>query len=147
MKTNLVWTEGMAFTAECDGKQVVMDSKPPLGKGLGMNPKELVATGLGGCTAMDVIALLKKHKQPVEGFKVSVDITPSTGPHPIIFQTIIITYEAMGEISPEVLVESVKLSQTKYCGVSAMISKATPVQYNILLNYQHIGSGQAQFAI
>ncbi|MGZ3771173.1 MAG: OsmC family protein, partial [Bdellovibrio sp.] len=73
MKALVNWKEGMEFTTECDGNIVTMDSKPPLGHKKGMTPKELVAAGIGGCTAMDVVALLKKHKQSYESFQVEVD--------------------------------------------------------------------------
>ena len=73
MKSVLNWTEGMKFTAASDNHSVDMDAKSPIGKGSAITPKELILAGLGGCTAMDVIALMRKHKQEVQSFEVEVD--------------------------------------------------------------------------
>lgn len=145
MKSHLKWTGGMQFESESDGNQVLMDSKPPLGQKKGMTPKELVATGLGGCTAMDVIALLKKHKQTVESFDIEVDIVASTEGHPIVFKSAQLTFSATGNIDKNIFLDSVKLSQTKFCGVSAMLSKALPINYVVILNNEKIGEGVADF--
>jgi putative redox protein len=145
MKAQLKWTEGMQFDAISDGNSVHMDAKAPIGKNAAMTPKELVAAGLGGCTAMDVLALLKKHKQTYQSFAVDVDITTSTSGHPIVFSSATITFSATGEIDRDILLESVHLSQTKYCGVSAMLSKALPINYIVKLNEEQIGNGEANF--
>lgn len=145
MKTAIVWKDGMEFEGAADNHIVRMDAKSPIGKNTGATPKELVAMGLGGCTAMDVIALLKKNKQPPQAFRIDVEITPSTGAHPIVFEKAILTFTVDGAVDSEMLNESVKLSQTKFCGVSAMLSKAFPIEYRIILNGNEIGTGEAKF--
>ena len=145
MNSVLKWTEGMQFEATSDGHKVLMDAKAPIGKNQHMTPKELVATGLGGCTAMDVIAMLKKHKQAYETFEVNVDITMSAGGYPAVFTHVELTFTATGQVDPPILLEAVQLSQTKYCGVSAMILKACPIHYTIVLNNENIGEGNAKF--
>lgn len=145
MKSSVQWTDGMAFQGQCDCNQVILDAKAPLGKGLGMTPKELVGVGLAGCTAMDVIALMKKHKQNVKSFRVDTDITQTTGGHPTVFASMNLTFTLEGEIDPEKALEAVRLSQTKYCGVSAMLAKSAPIQYKVILNGSEIGSGKADF--
>ncbi len=145
MHASLTWDQDMQFTARVGNNQLIMDSKPPLGKDKGMTPKELVAAGMAGCTAMDVVALLKKHKQKTQSLKVDVDIESSHGGHPTVFTSALITFVASGEIDAKILMDSVILSQTKYCGVSAMMSKALPIHYKVILNDQEIGTGQAQF--
>jgi putative redox protein len=145
MKTDINWIEGMKFSAEADGHTVTMDAKAPIGKGSAMTPKELVAAGLGGCSAIDVIALLKKHKQPYESLNVAVDITSSTSGQPVVFTSATLTFSATGQIDSALLLEAVKLSQTKYCGVSAMLVKALPINYLVQLNGEKIGEGQANF--
>lgn len=146
MKSKVVWNEQMQFTGSTDNHTVTMDSKSPLGKDSGPTPKELVALGMGGCTAMDVIALLKKYKQMPESFEVEVDVTPSQGRHPAVFEHAILTYTVKGQVESEKLLEAVVLSMTKYCGVNAMLSKALPIHYRVVLNGQEVGSGQAQFS-
>ncbi|MEN0057824.1 MAG: OsmC family protein [Bdellovibrio sp.] len=145
MKTILNWQEGMSFEAECGANKIVTDAKSPLGKEQGMTPKELVAVGLGGCTAMDVVALLKKHKQTYESLQVEVDVTQTTGVHPAVFQEAKITFYVKGAVDPQVLLEAVKLSQTKYCGVSAMLAQSFPISYIVYNNGEEIGSGSANF--
>jgi putative redox protein len=145
MKAVLNWKEGMLLDAQIGNNSVSIDAKNPLGKDQGMTPKELVAAGLGGCTAMDVIALMKKHKQTVTDFKIDVDVEPLTTKHPHVFAKAEITFHLNGQIDPSIAVESVKLSQTKFCGVSAMLSKAFPIHYNVIVNGELAGSGKATF--
>ncbi|MBK9323061.1 MAG: OsmC family protein [Bdellovibrionaceae bacterium] len=144
MKSVLTWKEGMLFNAEADNNTISMDAKAPLGKNQGMTPKELVAAGLAGCTAMDVVALLKKHKQSFSSFEVLIDITMSTG-LPSVFTEANLTFVLNGSVDKEVYLNAVTLSQTKYCGVSAMLAKAFPIKYIVNLNNETIGSGSAHF--
>lgn len=145
MKIVLNWDSAMKLTASSGNLSTTMDAKPPIGAGSAMTPKELVAAGLAGCTAMDVLALFKKHHQTVDSFEVTVDIEASQGGHPAVFVKADITFIAKGRIDKSIYLEAVRLSQTKYCGVSAMLSKAFPIHYKVILNDEMIGDGQAQF--
>ena len=146
MKMSVTWKENMLFDGEAMGNHVSVDAKAPLGKGQGMTPKELLGVGMVGCTAMDVIALLKKYKQPVESFVVSTEVTTSEpGKHPAVFVDSFVSFDVTGEVQPDKLIEAVSLSQTKYCGVSAMLAKAFPIRYRVLLNGQEIATGAAKF--
>lgn len=145
MKVELKWTGGMKFQADCEGHSVPMDAKTPIGQGSAMTPKELVAAGLAGCTIMDVAALLKKHKQNYDKLEISADVTSSSGGQPVVFEKVLLTYSVTGAVDKNILIESVTLSQTKYCGVSAMLSKAFPITYAISLNGEIIGEGAAHF--
>lgn len=145
MHTVVSWKEGMEFVAAVDNHLVAMDAKSPIGKGKAPTPKDLVIIGMGGCTAMDVIALLKKYKQAPQSFKVDVQVTSTTGSNPVVFESAIINYTVEGEVETEKLLEAIKLSQTKYCGVSAMLSKAFPINYRVVLNGKEIGDGSAHF--
>lgn len=145
MKAQLKWTEGMKFEATSEGNSLTMDAKSPIGTNTAMTPKELVAVGLGGCTAMDVVALLKKHKQAYKSLDVDVDITTSTGGQPVVFTSATLTFNVTGEVDPAILLEAVRLSQTKFCGVSAMLAKALPINYIVKLNAEQIGEGKSDF--
>lgn len=145
MKTSIQWKDGMQFTGIAGHHTVPMDAKSPIGKDAASTPKELVAIGLGGCTAMDVIALLKKYKQPPLSFSVDIEITSSAGEPPVVFEKATLIFKVEGNVSAEKLTEAVKLSQTKYCGVSAMLSKSFPIEYQIILNGHEIGTGAAHF--
>lgn len=145
MKTKVTWKGDMQFDGECRELHVGMDTKPPIGKGQGLTPKELVALGIGGCTAMDVVALLKKYKQPATTFHVDTDVEQTSGTHPAVFATVKIRFHAEGKIEKEKLLEAVRLSQSQFCGVSAMISYCAPIDYQVFLNGEMIGEGKANF--
>lgn len=145
MDVKIYWRDGMAFSGSADGHEVPMDAKSPLGKGSAPTPKELLALGLAGCTGMDVIALLKKHKQPPDGFETRVSVKMSTGKTPAVFESAEVHFVVTGAVESSRLLESVELSQTKYCGVSAMLVKAFPITYRVDLNGIEIGRGEAKF--
>lgn len=145
MKIEMNWQGAMKFSATADNNTIPMDAKSPIGQGSAMTPKELVAAGLGGCSAMDIAALFKKHKQNPTSFNIEVDIEVSKGVQPAVFTKAMITYAATGEISRDVFVDAVVASQTKYCGVSAMLAKAFPIYYQVILNNEKISEGEANF--
>lgn len=145
MKTTVVWKDKMIFNGLVGTHTVPMDAKAPLGQETGPTPKELVAMGLGGCTAMDVIALLKKYKQLPRSFSVEVEIQTSSGPAPVVFEKAVLSFIVEGEIEADKLSEAARLSQTKYCGVSAMLVEAFPIEYRVVLNGEIVGSGSAHF--
>lgn len=145
MKATLNLKEGMRFEAEVGGNSVQLDAKAPLGKGAGATPKELLVVALGGCTSMDVVALLKKHKQQVESLSVEVEATNADAGHPAVLSGATVTFSVRGQVDRTVLLDSVRMSQTMFCSVSAMLSKAFPIQYRVVLNEKLIGEGQAKF--
>lgn len=133
MEANVTWAGGMAFEAQQDGFTIGLDADPDFGgQGKGPKPKTLMLTALGGCTAMDVISILKKMQVPVEAFEVqaSGDLTDD---HPKVFKAIHLKYVFKGKDLPmDKLQRAVGLSQDKYCGVSAMLAKACPVTHEIV---------------
>jgi putative redox protein len=133
MEANVKWTSGMAFESQQDGFSIGLDADADFGgQGKGPKPKTLVLTALGGCTAMDVISILKKMQVPVEAFEVqaSGDLTDE---HPKVFKAIHLKYVFKGKDLPmDKLQRAVGLSQDKYCGVSAMLVKACPVTHEIV---------------
>jgi len=145
MKIQCNWTDKMKFTAEADDHKIEMDTKPPIGNDTALTPKQLLLAGVCGCTAMDVVALLKKDKQFLENFQVEADASTTEGVYPSVFKEIKLNFKIKGKLDASKVLESVRLSQTKYCGVSAMISKAVPISYTVELNGANIGSGKASF--
>jgi len=145
MKIDLVWSDKMLFEARAGEHRVPVDARPPFGDNRGMTPKELLLSALAGCTAMDVVALLKKHKQKLERFKVEVEAPVSEGGHPKRFTRADVIFDVQGEVDASVLLDSVKASQTMFCGVSAMLSRAFPVAYKVMLNGAVVGEGAASF--
>jgi putative redox protein len=144
MKVVTKWTEKMQFVASADGHEARMDTKAPIGSDTALTPKQLVVAGLAGCTAMDVIALMKKHKQTVESFEIEADVEKSSGGYPEVFTGASLVFRLQGALDEAKVIEAVTLSQTKYCGVSAMLAKAFPIRYRIEINGKPAGvEGQA----
>lgn len=145
MKLKSIWIEKMRFTAEIDNHSVIMDAKPPIGEDTGVTPKQMLIAAICGCTGMDVVSLLKKYKQPLSKFEIEAEAFLTEGTHPIVYKEVQLVFKIEGDLIKEKVLEAITLSQTKYCGVSAMLSKAFPINYTVQLNSENIGSGSAQF--
>ncbi len=145
MKLSCVWNEKMQFDAKTGAHSVRMDAKSPIGNDSGPSPKQLLLASICGCTAMDVAALMRKHKQSMERFEVEADAELTEGSYPVVFKKIHLIFRLAGTLNTETVNEAVKLSQTKFCGVTAMVSKAVPVSYSIEINGQVVGQGEAKF--
>jgi putative redox protein len=118
----LTWIEDMQFVARADtGHAIVMDSSVENGGfASASSPMEVVLMGLLGCTAMDVISILKKKRQPVEGLKIFATGERATE-HPKAYTAIHLEYVACGVVAPEALARAVQLSEEKYCGAIATV--------------------------
>jgi putative redox protein len=145
MNVDLTWNDKMRFTAAAAGHEVVVDARSPIGAGAGMAPKELLLAAVASCTSMDVAALLRKHKQIPTKLIVHADGTLSQGGHPTVFTGIHLVFEIEGTVDPSMALESVLASQTRFCGVSAMLSKAVPITYEVRVNGSVAGTGRADF--
>ena len=145
MNLNCAWDSGLKFTARSGEHAVGMDTKPPLGTDTALTPKQLLVAGVCGCTGMDVVALLKKFRQPLDSFQIEAEAISAERGYPEVFKEIRLTFKLAGAIDPPKALEAVRLSQTKYCGVSAMVCKAVPITYQVQLNGEAIGTGEAHF--
>ena len=132
MKARVVWTSGLAFTASQGGHQVPLDAtREAGGDDSGSSPKGLLLSGLGGCTGIDVVSILAKMRVPIEGLEVEVE-AGLTEEHPRVFTGIHLRYVFRGKDLPqEKLEKAITLSMEKYCGVSAMLSKAAPITWEL----------------
>jgi putative redox protein len=134
MESTINWTSGMTFIASQDGHEIILDLPTDQGGlGLGAKPKTMLLTALGGCTAIDVVSILNKQRVEFEGLQVhtSADMTDE---HPKVFKSIHIKYIFSGPGLPmEKLERAAALSMEKYCGVSAMLAKACPITYEVVL--------------
>lgn len=132
---NITWNEKISFTVDSEGHKIVIDSFPEHGgENKGPRPKPLLLAALGGCTAMDVIAILQKMRVNVDYFNVEVEGT-LTNEHPKYYNKIIVKYQLKGEkINSENVKKAVKLSEENYCGVSAMLRKAVEIESVIEIN-------------
>jgi len=109
--------------AESDsGHGVILDGAPEIGgRNMGVRPMEMVLMGLGGCTAIDVMLILKKQRQPVADCWIELSAERSESV-PKVFTAIHITYFVKGEgLDPKQVERAVHLSANKYCSVSQML--------------------------
>jgi putative redox protein len=129
MHTILKWQGEMAFQALSDsGHPVQLDSNAAVGgRDQAPHPVELIAMGLAGCTAMDVISILRKKRQDVTGFEVEAEIQRAPD-HPKIFTAIHLTYRVTGRMIDEAaLKRAIELSETRYCPAIAMFRQVAPI--------------------
>jgi len=132
-EVSCAWKGDMAFTAEVDGHEIQLDAAESFGgKNQGPTPKPLVLVSLAGCSGMDVVAILKKMREPVSWFNMRVQGELSEE-HPKTYTGIKVFYEfkAADGLKDENVRKAVDLSQERYCGVSALLKKAIPVEYEI----------------
>jgi len=128
--------EGLAMAGTADSHHwVVMDTDKDVGGSNGASkPLELVLMGLGGCTGMDVLSILKKMRVNLERFEMVLDAERAEE-HPRVFTGIRVEYRVFGEnIDPEHVERAIALSRTKYCAVSAMLSKSVPIEFSYRIN-------------
>ena len=136
MKAQVTWQGGMKFEAIADsGHPIVLDAAPDVGgSDQGSRPMELIAMGLAGCTAMDVVSILRKKRQEITSFEVKVDAERATQ-HPHVFTAIEITYILRGKGIDAASVErAMQLSEEKYCPAQAMLRAVAPIslKYEII---------------
>lgn len=136
MDAILTLQDEMHFTAVPDSGYVVhLDSKPAAGgTGQGASPMELLMISLAGCTAMDVISILRKKRQNVTGFEIRIHGDRATD-HPKVFTDFELEYIVRGvDIDPEAVERSIKLSTETYCSAHAMLEKAASIRtrYSII---------------
>jgi len=130
-KINTVWKEKMAFDSQLDNHVLRMDTTPEMGDDSGPSPKQLLLAALAGCTGMDVASLLKKMRVPFTGFEIEIEAELTEG-HPIVFSEIRLKYLLFGkDLNKEKVKKAIVLSQERYCGVSAMLKKNSPIRYEI----------------
>ncbi|MEA1976122.1 MAG: OsmC family protein [Bacillota bacterium] len=136
MKENYVtkWKGNMAFEAEITGHKVLMDADSKFGgEDRGPRPKPLLIAALTGCTGMDVASILKKMRVEYDSLEIKTE-ADLTEEHPKTYKKMNLIYEFIGKELPVKKIEkAVKLSQERYCGVSALFEKGMELTYEIKL--------------
>jgi putative redox protein len=129
MNAKVTWKGGLTFTGTADtGFSVALGADPSVGgDNDGFRPMELIAVGLVGCTAMDVISILRKKRQQITDFEAHVHADRALD-HPRVFTTIHINYKVTGHDVDEAAVKrAIQLSEDKYCPGQAMLRKAVEI--------------------
>jgi putative redox protein len=130
MESKVVWNGKMAFSGSAEsGFSLPLDADLSVGgEAQGFRPMELLAIGLAGCTAMDVIAILTKKRQVISAFDVQVH-TERAETHPKVFTSAVIEYHVYGQSVDEAAVlRAIELSTTAYCPAQAMLGQIMPIE-------------------
>ena len=132
MRARAKLIEGMAFIGESgSGHAVVMDGAPDHGgRNIGIRPMEMLLIGLAGCTAFDVVSILRKGREDVADCAVDVS-AERAAEDPKVFTAIHLAYVVKGRGLSEAKVErAIKLSKEKYCSASIMLGKTAAVTHS-----------------
>jgi len=131
MQVKVNWKDKFLFQAETEsGKQVWMDTKPEAGgEDIGPSPMELLLMALGGCSAMDVVLILKKKKAELNHFAIEVE-GERASQHPKYYTKINLNYIFEGKnLKEEDIRQAIELSMEKYCSVSTMLKEKAEISY------------------
>lgn len=118
-----------------DGNTLFMDGSSEIGgHGKGMRPMQLLLTAVGGCSAIDVILILKKQKQTIESFEVEVDGEREKIEDYSLFRQICLHFKIKGKVDFDKAEKAIKLSLEKYCSVSKTLEPTATITYKLTLN-------------
>ena len=113
------------------GNTVHMDASPDIGgAGKGFRPMQLLLASLGGCSAIDIVSILKKQKQPIEDIKVTVNGEREKDKVPSLFTEVHAHFRIYGNLDVEKVRKAVSLSADKYCSVSKILEKTAKVTHS-----------------
>ena len=131
MECVVKWVDGMSFLAETgSGHTVMMDGAPEAGgRNIAPRPMEMMLAGAGGCTAYDVVLILKRSRQDVSGCSVSLKADRAET-EPKVFTRIVFHYVVKGhKLKPDSVERAIKLSAEKYCSATIMLGKTAEIEH------------------
>jgi putative redox protein len=132
MKARIKWVQDATFVGESgSGHALVMDGPPEHGgRNLGVRPMELLLLGMGGCTAFDVVHILKKSRQPVTDCAAELE-AERAAEDPKVFTAIHVHFIVTGRgLSEKHVARAVELSAQKYCSASIMLGKTADISHD-----------------
>lgn len=125
--TTTVWHKDHEFTSSLDHNTIKIDGARKNGFG----PKALLLAGLGGCSGIDIVDILKKMRVDFSEFRIEVKAA-QTEELPKVYKDIYIAYKVKtGKENEEKVRKAIDMSLEKYCGVSAMLQKNSPIHYTL----------------
>ncbi len=131
MKARVLWVENSKFLGESgSGHSVIMDGPPESGgQNLGIRPMEMLLMGMGGCTAFDVVQILKKGRHQVTECEIQLEAERAET-DPKVFTRIRVRYVIKGQkLSDAVVKRAIELSAEKYCSASIMLGKSAVITH------------------
>ncbi|MGO9168553.1 MAG: OsmC family protein [Candidatus Sulfotelmatobacter sp.] len=128
IEASVTWTDKDRYIGEATSRHsIVMDTATEKSAN---TPMELVLLALCGCTASDVVGILRKKREKFTGLEVRAKAERADG-YPAVYISIHLTYVIRGEVSKKAMEDAVRLSKEKYCSVSAMLEKTAKITYTI----------------
>jgi putative redox protein len=128
IEASLSWTDNDRFVGSASSHHsIVMDAGS---ERTANSPMELVLLALCGCTASDVVGILRKKREKFTALEVRAKAERAEG-YPAVFTAIHLTYVVRGQVSEKAMEDAVRLSKEKYCSVSAMLEKTAKITYTI----------------
>src|SRR5579871_6023313 len=128
ISAKVIWTDNERYIGESNSRHaLVMDTAS---EKTASTPMELVLIALCGCTASDVIGILRKKREPFTTLQVSAQGERATG-YPAVYTEIKLVYRVGGKVSRKAMEDAVRLSKEKYCSVSAMLEKTAKITFTI----------------
>ena len=128
IEASVNWTNHDQFVGAATSRHaIVMDAGA---EKTASSPMELVLLALCGCTASDVVGILRKKRQPFTGLQVFAEAERFDG-YPAVYTDIKLIYRVRGSVTPKAMEDAVRLSKEKYCSVSAMLEKTAKINYSI----------------
>ncbi|KAA3620052.1 MAG: OsmC family peroxiredoxin [Calditrichaeota bacterium] len=125
------WANGMQLIGKSESKVPIVIGQSSGEEGQMNSPMELILLGLCGCTALDVVHILKRKRQDLTALQVKVDAERAES-HPKIYTSYHLTYVIRGRnLSEKAVMAAVKLTRETYCSVSAMLEKSAPITHKI----------------
>jgi putative redox protein len=119
-----IWTDNERYVAEATSKHaIVMDTAT---EKTASSPMELVLIALCGCTASDVVGILRKKREPFTSLEVGAQGERASG-YPAVYTEIKLTYRIGGKVARKSVEDAVRLSKEKYCSVSAVLAKTAKI--------------------
>jgi putative redox protein len=126
-----------AVLFECkndEGNIAYTEGSPELGgTGQGIRPMQLLLMSLGSCSSIDVVAILKKMRQPLEDMQVEVSGERTPGEVPAVFKKIHLHFKLKGELDEEKAKKAIGLSVEKYCSVAKMLDKTAEITWSVTI--------------
>ncbi len=132
MKATISWLSGAMFVGESgSGHAVVIDGPPEAGgRNAGLRPMELVLTGLGACSAFDVVSILRKSRQAVLDCRVELEADRAETV-PKVFTRIHLHFVVAGnDLKPAAVERAIRLSSEKYCSATIMLREAVEISHD-----------------
>ena len=114
-----------------DGNKVILDGSPAIGgHNSGMRPMQLLLAGVAGCSAIDIISILRKQRQPLDDIKITVNGEREADKVPSLFTDIHLHYDLFGDIDEQKAKRAIELSVEQYCSVGKMLEKTANITYD-----------------